>query len=160
MQKRFKINWDVDKLSEALCLPRDDVREYFTDGRRVSFLIERRLKLDHQGWELATSEGAGYDLFDPEGGLWEVRSVTRNGVYFTPSNQKGSKRQFNEIGFQEKLSGLAGFILTDIEKFPNMDVYVIPVQNVIRWHHHGTLGANATVTRKKFLEKLATDIDS
>ena len=158
MQKRFKIDWDVDKLSEAFRVTKDDVREYFTDGRRVSFIIERRLKWDHPGWELASSEGAGYDLKDPKGGLWEVRSVTKSGVYFTPSNQVGSGRRFNENGFQEKLSSVMGFILTDIENFPSMDVYVVPVQNVIRWHNQGLLGANAKVSRSKFLNKLATDI--
>lgn len=158
MEKRFKINWDVEKLSEAFQVTKEDVREYFTDGRRVSFIIERRLKWDHPGWELAPSEGAGYDLKDPHDGLWEVRSVTKGGVYFTPRNQVGSGRKFNENGFQDKLSGIQGFILTDIEKFPSMDVYVVPVQNVIRWHHQGNLGANAKVSRSKFLNELAPDI--
>jgi hypothetical protein len=158
MEKRFKIEWDVEKLSEAFRVTKDDVREYFTDGRRVSFIIERRLKWDHPGWQLAPSEGAGYDLKDPMGGLWEVRSVTRGGVYFTPSNQVGSGRKFNENGFQEKLSGVMGFILTDIEMFPSMDVYVVPVHNVIRWHGQGALGANAKVSRSKFLNELARDI--
>ena len=71
----------------------DDIKEYFTDGRRVSFIIERRLKWDHPGWTLALSEGAGYDLRDPDGGLWEVRSITRGGVYFNPSAQVGSGRK-------------------------------------------------------------------
>ena len=158
MQNRFKIDWDIDKLSEAFRVTENDVREYFTDGRRVSFIIERRLKWDHPGWELAPSEGAGYDLKDPDGGLWEVRSVTRGGVYFTPSNQVGSGRKFNESGFQDKLSGVKGFILTDIEKFPSMDVYVVPVANVIRWHSTNKLGANAKVSRAKFLNELAPDI--
>ena len=158
MEKQFKINWDVDKLSDAFQVTKEDVREYFTDGRRVSFIIERRLKWDHPGWQLAPSEGAGYDLKDPNGGLWEVRSVTRGGVYFTPSNQVGSGRKFNEDGFQGKLSGVMGFILTDIEMFPSMDVYVVPVQNVIRWHGQGTLGSNAKVSRMKFLNELARDI--
>lgn len=53
-------------------------------GRRVSFIIERRLKWENEGWKLAPSEGAGYDMIDPQGRLWEVRSITRGGVYFNP----------------------------------------------------------------------------
>jgi hypothetical protein len=158
MQKRFKIEWDVEKLAEAFQITESDITEYFTDGRRVSFIIERRLKWNHPGWELAPSEGAGYDLKDPSGGLWEVRSVTKGGVYFTPSNQVGSGRRFNEHGFQEKLLGIKGFILTDIEMFPSMDVYVLPVENVIRWHKQGLLGSNAKVSRARFLNTLINDI--
>ena len=54
-----------------------DIREYFTDGRRVSFIIERLLMWENPGWTLAPSEGAGYDLRAPDGGLWEVRSMQR-----------------------------------------------------------------------------------
>jgi transposase len=39
----------------------------FGDGRRVSFIIERRLTWENPGWNLAPSEGAVYDLLDPEG---------------------------------------------------------------------------------------------
>jgi len=136
----------------------EDVREYLTDGRRVSFMIERRLAREHPGWQLAPSEGAGYDLLDPAGGKWEVRSVTKSGVYFNPSNQVGSGRIFSEQGFQEKLNEIKGFILSDIVEFPTVYVYVVPVENVLRWHRQYLLGANAKVSRKKFLIDLAPDI--
>jgi len=136
----------------------EDVREYLTDGRRVSFMIERRLARENPGWQLARSEGAGYDLLDPVGGKWEVRSITRSGVYFNPSNQVGSGRTFNEQGFQEKLEEVKGFILADIVEFPTVSVYVVPVNNVLRWHRQFLLGANARVSRKKFLMDLSPDI--
>lgn len=136
----------------------EDVREYLTDGRRVSFMIERRLARDNPGWQLAQSEGAGYDLLDPDGGKWEVRSITRGGVYFNPSSQVGSGRTFNEQGFQDKLNDIKGFILSDIVEFPTVNVYVVPVANVLRWHRQYLLGANARVSRKKFLVDLARDI--
>lgn len=73
MKNHFQMHWDEDELASAFRIKPADVREYFTDGRRVSFIIERRLKWDNPGWELARSEGAGYDLLDPQGGKWEVR---------------------------------------------------------------------------------------
>lgn len=158
MERRFQLRWDEEELARAFKVTTKDVREYLTDGRRVSFIIERRLMWENQGWKLAPSEGAGYDLLDPDGGMWEVRSITRQGVYFNPSNQVGSGRLFNEEGFQAKLSGIKGFILSDIVGFPIVDVFVVPVENVLRWHRDRALGANAKVSRAKFMDVLSRDI--
>lgn len=158
MERRFQLMWDEAELANAFKVTKEDVREYLTDGRRVSFIIERRLKWENPGWSLAPSEGAGYDLLDPEGGKWEVRSITGGGVYFNPSNQVGSGRKFNEDGFQLKMSGIKGFILSDIVGFPVVDVFVVPVENVLRWHRGQALGSNAKVSRDKFLKLLAKDI--
>lgn len=158
MKNRFQLVWDEQELARAFRVSVADVREYLTDGRRVSFLIERRLANEHPGWNLARSEGAGYDLIDPQDGKWEVRSITRSGVYFTPSYQVGSGRRFDEAGFLEKLKSIKGYILSDITVFPAVEVYLVPVANVVRWHSQFRLGANARVTRRKFLSELAPDI--
>ncbi len=65
MKSRFFLQWDPLELSKSLKIRFEDVNEYFTDGRRISFLIERRLYLEHEEWMLAPSEGANYDLLDP-----------------------------------------------------------------------------------------------
>lgn len=158
MQQRFKMTWDRAELARAFKVTQDDIQEYLTDGRRVSFIIERRLKWEHPGWQLAPSEGAGYDLRDPQGGLWEVRSITRGGVYFNPSNQVGSRRRFAEEGFLAKLDGIRGFILSDIVCFPEVDIFVVPVEYVRRWYDRRELGANAKVSRDVFLKKLAPQL--
>lgn len=155
MERVFYLNWSVEELAAALRVKPKDVQEYFTDGRRVSFIIERRIVWDHPGWRLAPSEGAGYDLIDPQGDPWEVRSITRGGVYFNPSAQVGSGRRFDEMGFQAKLAGIKGFILADIESFPSVPVYVVPVANVLRWHGRQLLGANAKVSRARFLSMIS-----
>jgi len=90
--------------------------------------------------------------------MWEVRSITRQGVYFNPSNQVGSGRRFDEDGFQLKMSGIKGFILSDIVGFPVVDVFVVPVDNVVRWHRAGLLGSNAKVSRAKFHSQLLDDV--
>ena len=158
MQNKFKLTWDEAELAQAFRISQEDVREYLTDGRRVSFIIERRLANEHANWKLAPSEGKGYDLLDPNNDKWEVRSITNSGVYFTPSNQVGSGRSFNEPKFQEKLREIKGFILTDIAPFPEVNVYVVPVANVVRWYRLGLLGSRASISRKKFLESIAPDI--
>ncbi len=158
MQNKFKLTWDEAELAQAFRISQEDVREYLTDGRRVSFIIERRLANEHANWKLAPSEGKGYDLLDPNNDKWEVRSITNSGVYFTPSNQVGSGRSFNEPKFQEKLREIKGFILTDIAPFPEVNVYVVPVANVVQWYRLGLLGSRASISRKKFLESIAPDI--
>ena len=79
-------------------------------------------------------------------------------MYFSPSNQVGSGRRFNEEGFVAKLDEVEGFILSDICGFPVVDVFVVPAGNILRWYRQGLLGAKAKVSRKKFLERLGHDI--
>lgn len=158
MEREFRIDFDCEKLAEAFGVEPEDVFEFMTDGRRASFIIERRLKWSHPGWELAPSEGAGYDLKDPNGRLWEVRSITRGGVYFNPSAQVGKGRFFEEGGFRAKCAAIEGYILSDITRFPQIPVYVVPVRNVLRWFDSGKLGSNAKVSRSVFYSKLHHDI--
>ena len=49
-------------------------RAYFTDGRRVSFILERRLAYEVLKGTLAPSEGAGYDLIEKWPRLFEQLS--------------------------------------------------------------------------------------
>jgi hypothetical protein len=43
LESRFTMTWDADEFARALKVTVQDVKEYFTDGRRVSFIIKRRL---------------------------------------------------------------------------------------------------------------------
>lgn len=158
MDSRFTLTWNAEELAHALRVTVEDVKEYLTDGRRASFLIERRLMWENSGWTLAPSEGAGYDLRDPEGGLWEVRSITRGGVYFTPSAQVGSGRVFGETAFLAKLDAVAGFILADIVDFPTVSVFKVPTDYVKRWYANRELSAAAKVSRAKFHARLAPQL--
>src|ERR1051325_7104687 len=113
------LRWNIKEVAAALQVDVQSVREYFTDGRRVAFLIERRIARE-EGFKLAPSEGAAFDLTDPNGGKWEVRNITRGGIYFCPSYMVGSGRSFNKPGFLKKLAGVHGYIVTDIELFPDV----------------------------------------
>tara|TARA_E500000075_G_C6907713_1_gene277626 strand:+ start:79 stop:285 length:207 start_codon:yes stop_codon:yes gene_type:complete len=66
MDKTKYLKWDISKLKTALELSEEDVKKYFTDGRRVSFLTERMIVKKYNGI-LSPSEGAGYDLIMPGG---------------------------------------------------------------------------------------------
>ena len=128
-----RLTWDLEEVARALKIAPADVRAYFTDGRRVSFILERRLASEVLRGSLAGSEGAGYDLLDPDGGQWEVRSLTRGGVFLCPSYMVGKGRVFDEPGFQSKLAGLKGYILADVESFPDVPFWMVPVEVVSGW---------------------------
>ena len=64
------MTWDINEISSAQKIGVDDVREYFTDGRRVSFLLERRLAHEVVKGKMAHSEGAGFDLLDTLPGIF------------------------------------------------------------------------------------------
>lgn len=77
---------------------------------------------------------------------------------FQPFGAGRQGRYFEEKGFLAKLKAIEGFILADITKFPNVPIYVVPVDNVIRWYHAGDIGINAKVSRAKFCREHLNDI--
>lgn len=151
--KNGTLTWDLQEVSRALRLTADDARSYFTDGRRVSFVLERRLAYEVVKGTLAPSEGAGYDLIDPSGKKWEVRSITSN-VYFCPSYMVGKGRQFEEAGFLQKLDEVAGYILSDVQSFPVVPFWIVDTSVVRRWWNQGQLGKNSFASRTRILKLL------
>jgi hypothetical protein len=142
--------WDAGELSSALKIDLSSVQEYFTDGRRVAFIIERRLKTE-LGFQLAPSEGASFDLVDGQGDKWEARNITSSGVYFCPSYMVGSGRSFDKSGFFRKLNQIKGYILSDIEEFPNVPCWMVPKEAVEKWYGAGSLGTGTKISRDKAL---------
>ena len=151
MEPSGYFNFDLTKISEALSISENNTQLYFTDGRRVSFLIERRAVESMPGSRLAPSEGSGFDLIDRDDGYWEVRSLTKGGIYFCPSYMVGSGRKFDEDGFIEKLDNVEGYFVTDITRFPEMPYWIIRCEAVKQWWHSGDLGKNSKIPRTKFL---------
>lgn len=149
MDRTLRFTWDLDELATSLKIRREDVALYFRDGRRISFILERRFRDAHQGWRLAPSEGAGYDLIDEAGQCWEVRSVSKN-IYFCPSYMVGSGRRFDERGFFEKLDSIGGYLCSDITLFPDVPVFVVPSPLIRRLYNAGQLGAGTSISRERF----------
>ncbi len=103
---------------------------------------------------LAPTEGAGYDLIDSKGGKWEVRSITKGGIYFSPSYMVGSGRSFNTKGFISKLDDLEGYIISDVESFPDIKFWIIEKEEVINWWKKKELGKSTKISRTKILKLL------
>lgn len=150
------ISWDIVAISKALKISETDVKSYFTDGRRISFILERRLVNEVLMGKLAPSEGASYDIEDAKGGKWEVRSITRGGIYFSPSYMVGSGRSFGSGGFLAKLDAIEGYIVSDIESFPDVSFWIIPAATIRTWWDASILNADTKITRAKALRLLKT----
>ena len=104
------------------------------------------------------SEGAEYDLVDRDGAKWEVRSLSRQVVYFSPSYMVGSGRSFDAEGFRTKLAQISGYVLADIEGFPDVRFWVVSVRQVVAWWEAGQLGSSTKVSRAKALALLEASI--
>lgn len=153
-EPKGRLTWDLNAIAAALKIQPEDVREYFTDGRRVSFILERRIAREVLKGQLAASEGADHDLTDANGDKWEVRSITRGGIYFCPSYMVGSGRSFEPTGFLAKLDGIKGYILADVETFPDVPIYVVSAVEVRTWWQAQQLGSTTKVSRAKALQLL------
>lgn len=167
IEKLGKIIFKIEKIQEGIrgefvsengdkqevTLNEEEVKAYFTDGRRVSFIIERYVAKIFNG-ELAGSEKAGYDIILNRNEKWEVRSVTERGTYFTPSNQVGKGRDFNKEGFMRKLQDIRGYILADVTKFPEVPIYKVPSEVVQKWWEEGKLGKKANVSYQRIIKLL------
>lgn len=148
------LEWDLGLLQRAMHLTLDDVRTYFTDGRRVSFVLERRLMREVLGGKLAVSEGDDHDLVDDQGRKWEVRSVSARGIYFCPSYMVGSGRHFECEGFLRKLSMIHGYVVSDITQFPRVPYWLVEAEVVRKWWESGTLGPSTKIPRQRALDLL------
>lgn len=154
MTHALTLNWDLPALAAAMQLSEADIAAYFMDGRRISFVVERRLRDSFPGWKLAPSEGAGFDLIDDEGNNWEVRSITKN-IYFCPSAMVGKGRVFEELGFLAKLDDVKGYICADVYKFPNVPVFFVPRDLISDLYKRGDLGVRSSISRAGFYKKIA-----
>ena len=67
----------------------------------------------------------------------------------------GSGRKFELQGFLKKLKEVRGYIISDIESFPEVPFWIIPVEQVKRWWEHGKLGKNTKITRATALSLIA-----
>ncbi len=85
---------------------------------------------------------------------WNVRSVSKGGIYFCPSYMVGSGRHFDEDGFLQKLDHIAGYIVSDIQCFPSIPYWKIPVDIVRAWWHQGELSSASKISRAKALTLL------
>jgi hypothetical protein len=143
------LSWDISELALALKLDDDEIEPYFKDGRRISFLLERRLVKGLMRGRLAKSERDPYDIELANGEKWEVRCVTQRGVKFGPSKNTGGSRKFSESDFLDKLKSISGYALCDVTAFPTVQVYKVSSRYVLKLYRAGRLGSTASESSSK-----------
>ena len=90
------VEWKLSSLAYSMHLTEEDVQLYFTDGRRVSFLLERRIAYELLNGTLAPSEGAGWDVRDAQGGNGRFVVSLKGGSVSVPaiwSDRVGASRR-------------------------------------------------------------------
>lgn len=125
------MKWNIKDLAQSMQLTVNEVNEYFRDGRRGSFLMELTLAKVLNGTLSRT--GDSFDLTLSGTQKWEIRSLTTR-ISFANSNNKGKGRVFNEDNFLGKLDSIAGYIVTDLNNFPNVPYYKIDAEIVRNWY--------------------------
>lgn len=150
MKPFTEFTWDPRAIAAALQISLEQVYLCFRDGRKVSFVIERRFI--PLGFAPA-AEGKGYDVIDSSGGLWEVRGITDK-VSFAPSSMMGKGRKFDEEAFLDRLETLKGYLLADVDSFPHVPCWMVPASYVACWYIKRKLGKTASAGRKKILALL------
>lgn len=66
----------------------------------------------------------------------------------------GSGRQFDELGFLRKLDEIAGYIVSDVEGFPNIPFWIVQKTTVLGWYNSDQLGAGTKISRARALALL------
>lgn len=142
------LKFDPEFIGEGLGLTSEQVKDWFHDGRNVSKVMEMNLA-NKLGFKLAATDD-DHDLVDPDGKYWEVRCLTERGANFAPSNMTGAGRKFNMEGLIAKLQLVKGYVVADIQLFPDVPYWVLPVHVVEGWCYGGLLkratGNRATIS--------------
>ena len=143
---RGTLRWDLGRLADVLRLSEDETRDYFRDGRRSGFLVEKGILRDNPGLE-AAPENMIYDVQNGDE-RWEVRTITDNGISFIPAVNRGGGRKFDETKFEQKLQDVAGFIVCDVSTFPDVAYWSIPSRVIARWHHKNIMNSGGFSYKK------------
>lgn len=67
----------------------------------------------------------------------------------------GSGRTFDETGFLVKLEGIKGYVLCDVESFPDVPFWFISVEQVMNWWDDKLLGNATKISRERALNLIA-----
>jgi len=145
--------FDVELLARGMRITEEEVTKYFTDGRRISFVLERRIAREILEGKISDSEGDPWDIIDANGDKWEVRSLSQK-IYFCPSYMVGSGRRFEEEGFLKKLEQIRGYVISDITQFPNVPVWLVESEEVLSWYRDGKLGSGTSASRQRITSLL------
>lgn len=124
----FTLQYDEAEWRAALRIESaETVRYLLTSGTAMSLHLFGRIA---ETCGLVMRDQQCY--FDPAGNQFKMRVLTDR-VDFSPSINKGGRRQWSPRLWSENADTLAGYYVADLASFPALDVFVLPMAWVRRW---------------------------
>lgn len=148
------ITVDWNGVAKAIKLSINETEELFSDGR-VSGELLQRIAIRQFG--LLPSNNC--DLYDAKFPLSqekiEIRLITKYGLHTRPSNQIGSKREFDEKAYIKKLEKIEYFLLIDLRTIAkNIPCYLLPSSTIRKFYYQNKFGKNGSTTSFKTIASL------
>ena len=139
MEHVTTLKWYAEDLSLALKINKENVLRFLRDGRNSSFLLKFRLSRI-LSWSLVEGHNAPTQLVAPNGDVWVIKTCTKiSGVSFCQNSMIGKGRKFNAKDFLESLKEYAGFLICDVDGFPDVPVHKIESRKVKDLYEHGAI---------------------
>jgi hypothetical protein len=98
-------------------LPTKELQEVFTDGRASSHLLERQIPYWFSSLVRQNNCKKEYDFEDNSNKKYEMKTFTKRGCKFCPSNMVGKGRKF-DYNRMKVIASYTDYILCDITEFP------------------------------------------
>lgn len=111
-------------------IPEEELYELYKDGRIGSRFMEIWIKHNFQGIEKVTKGNAPYDLLSTDYKKYDEKTLTKNGLSLTPSNQKGQGRKFDAEKFAQRNRELDYYVIVDIRNFPILKLTFVPTSSI------------------------------
>jgi len=137
MRHIASIKWDLLDISNSLKITTGNTLRFLRDGRNSSFLLKFYLS-NMLNLELVEGHNAPTQLISSSGNIWIIKTCTKiSGVSFCQNSMIGKGRKFNAVDFLKHLEENKGFLVCDIESFPEVNVYKISSKKVKEYFDHG-----------------------
>ena len=108
-------------------IPDESLAVLFRDGRIAGMMNEALVADSFRGLTRTTGGNDPFDLhWRPEKTAGsrplEVKTLTRNGLVFLPSNQRGQGRRKNIPAYNARREVLSGYVVVDVRDCPRLRV--------------------------------------
>jgi hypothetical protein len=142
------LEWDVERIANALQIPAYSVERLFRDGRSLQPLVEARILSQWPGLHADLTD-YGTILVNRESKRQKVRCLSRY-VSFTPSDQRGKGRSFDLRAFINYLQAIDIFLVPDVETFPIVEVHEVTSEEILALQLSPIMN-KGTINRADFL---------
>ena len=153
----FTLTYDVSNVHHD-CLSQEALCKIHKDGRIAGIVVEhlyshlfdnvRRADSERAPYDLEITSGDGTLLYQSKVGHWRTPASS---VDLSRSNQKGTGRRYDYESAIKNQEGLDGYVVTDLEQFPRLKVWAIPIDRLIP-----LIGEKSFKVKFAALDELAT----